>query len=100
MGNFPFTPLLTDYCSGTYDFSFYGKSGSTTIPQNYGWNGIVNPAYFNTTFPGKVKFKKMTYNSFFNKWISVGILGNEFPTSGPFSGANYFAAVIHYYTND
>jgi len=100
LGSFPFTPARTEYCGGTYDFNFYERPNSSTIPQEYGWNGILNPAFFGNTFSAKVKLKKMIYISPISGWTSNGILGNEFPRSGPFSSSNYFSAVIHYYTND
>ena len=100
LGSFPFTPARTDFCTGTYNFLYYERPNATTIPQTYGWNGVLGPAYIGPTFSAKVKLRKLVYNSFTTMWSSTGITGGEFPRFGPFNGANYFTAVIHYYTND
>lgn len=100
MGNFPFTPITSEQVHGTYGFQYMERPNSSTIPQTYGWNGVMQPSYFGASFGNKIGFQKIQYNSTLGAWYQAFIKGNEFPRYGAFGGLNYLTAIIHYYTND
>lgn len=98
LGNFPFAPTNSDI-GGSYVFQFYERSGTSTVPSTYGWNGVITPSFFGTSYPSKASFLKLNYVGTISSWTNGGILGTEFPRSGPFGSNNKLQAVIHYYTN-
>ena len=100
LGNFPFTPLGSEYIGGTYGFQYMERAGTTTIPAEYGWNGVIQPSFFGASFSGKAQFQRIEFIGAISSWAQQGIYGTMFPRSGPFGSANYLVGIINYYTND
>ena len=100
LGNFPFTPVGTEYIGGTYGFNYLERAGTTTIPAEYGWNGVIQPSFFGASFSGKAQFQRIEFIGAISSWAQQGIYGTMFPRSGPFGSTNYLVGIINYYTND